>query len=200
MQANMEKDRTWDKHIAVVESQLNNVYNKTIGHTPFQVLFGYLPSFKDGVLRHATTNEKWEAVDDLRAKVGDRIVAEHQIWKERYDPKHCRPVLYQVGEVVFVRRPLQVTGESTKLQSKYRGPLVVSEVLPSDVYKVTSLQNEGGRHYSTTVHVSHIKGYHLPEAEAEVGPVIDEGPSTEIGPSTEVVSETGEVAEQLRRQ
>lgn len=66
--------------------------------------------------------------------------------------------------------------------------------------KVTSLQNEGGRHYSITVHVSHIKGYHLPEVEAEEGPVIDEGPSTETGPSTDVVSETGEVAEQLRRQ
>ncbi|KAL4153359.1 hypothetical protein QTP88_001192 [Uroleucon formosanum] len=63
MQANMETDCTWDKHITIVESQLNNAYNKTIGHTPFQVLFGYLPSFKDGVLRHATTTERWKAVD-----------------------------------------------------------------------------------------------------------------------------------------
>lgn len=167
MQANMETDRTWDKHITIVESQLNNAYNKTIGHTPFQVLFGYLPSFKDGVLRHTTTTERWEAVDQLRSKVRERIVAEHHIWKERYDPKHSQPVLYQVGEVVFIRKPPDVTGESTKLQSRYRGPLVITEVLPNDVYKVTSMQNEGGRRYATTVHVSHIKGYHLPETEGE---------------------------------
>jgi len=165
MQANMETDRTWDKHIAIAENQLNNAYNKTIGHTLFQVMFGYLPSFKDGALRHATTTERWEAVDQLQAKVLERIVAEHQ--SIVYDPKHSQPVLYQVGEVVFIRKPPEVTGESTKLQSKYTDvKLVITEIL-HNVDKVASLQNYGGRRYATTVQVSHFKGYHLPETEGE---------------------------------
>lgn len=77
---------------------------------------------------------------------------------------------------------------------------MVSEVLPNYVYKVTSLLNEGGRRYSTTVHVSHVKGYHLPEAEAEEGPIIEEEPYIEEKLNTEDVSEAGEVTEQLRRQ
>lgn len=94
-----------------MESQLNNVYNKTIGHKPLHVLFGYLPSFKDGVLCHTTTTGSWEAVDQLQVKVREWIVAEHQIWKKRFDPKHSRPVLYEVEEVVFIRKPPEVTAD-----------------------------------------------------------------------------------------
>jgi len=56
-------------------------------------------------------------------------------------------------------------GESTKLQFKYRSPLVLTEVLPNDVYRVAGLRVEAGKRYVTIVHVSHIKGYHLPANE-----------------------------------
>jgi hypothetical protein len=45
--------------------------------------------------------------------------------------------------------------------------LVVTEVASKDVYRVAGLKAENGRRYSTTVHVSHIKGYHLPETDDE---------------------------------
>jgi len=43
--------------------------------------------------------------------------------KNRYDQKHTKPVKYKVREVVFLRRPAFYTGEPTKLQPKFRGPL-----------------------------------------------------------------------------
>ena len=49
------------------------------------------------------------------------------------------------------------TGDSTKLQTKYRGPLVVYKVLPHDTYGVMDLQEDGRRRYATTVHVSQLK-------------------------------------------
>jgi len=165
MQSTMESDRTWDKRISDIECHLNNAYNKTIGGTPFHVLFGYYPSFRDGVLHHVTTNEVWDSTTLIQNRIRERISREHQQWKQRYDSKHARTIRYEVGEVVFIRRPPEATGESTKLQFKYRGPLVVTEVLPNDVYRVAGLRVEAGRRYVTVVHVSHIKGYHLPVSE-----------------------------------
>jgi len=165
MQSTMESDRTWDKHISDIECHLNNAYNKTIGDTPFHVLFGYYPTFRDGVLHRVTTNEVWDSTEQIQNKIRERIVREHQQWKQRYDSKHVKPIRYEIGEVVFIRRPPEVTGDSTKLQFKYRGPLVVTEVLPNDVYRVAGLRVEAGKRYVTVAHVSHIKGYHLPVNE-----------------------------------
>jgi len=167
MQSTMENNRTWDKTIKDIECHLNNAHNKTIGDTPFHVLYGYYPSFRDGTLRHATTAESWDSNIELQAKIRERIDREHDMWKQRYNSKHVKPVQYQVGDVVFIRRPTEVTGESTKLQVKYRGPLVVTRVLPNDVYRVSELQTENKRCYATTVHVTHIKGYNIPEDEEE---------------------------------
>jgi transposase InsO family protein len=47
LQVTAETEVTWDKKIAEMECQLNNAINKTIGDTPFHVLYGYYPSVTD---------------------------------------------------------------------------------------------------------------------------------------------------------
>jgi len=37
------------------------------------------------------------------------------MWKEKYDSKHCKPVIYKIGDIVFIKRPTEATGDSTKL-------------------------------------------------------------------------------------
>lgn len=125
-----------------MESQLNNAQNKTTGHTPFRSLHGYYPSFHDGALRHMTTEETYTDVEELRERVSARIEEEQRNWKQRYDKKHVRPAKYSIGEIVFLRRPAIYTGESTKLQSKFRGPLVVTKILPNDVYQVADVESK----------------------------------------------------------
>jgi len=163
----MENDRTWDKSIKEIECHLNNAHNKTINDTTIHVLYGYYLSFRDGVLRHATTAEVWNSSQKIQTTIRERIDREHQMWKQRYDSKHVKPIHYKEGDVVYIRRLTEATGESTKLQVKYRGPLVVTEVLPNYVYRVSELHTDDKRRYATTVHVSHIKGYHIPEDEEE---------------------------------
>lgn len=72
-----------------------------------------------------------------------------------------------VGEVVFIRKPPEHTGDSTKLQSKYRGPLVIMEVLSNYIYKVAAVRTNEGRLYAKTIHVGQLKGFHLPEDKEE---------------------------------
>ncbi|GIY34064.1 hypothetical protein CDAR_420001 [Caerostris darwini] len=55
------------------------------------------------------------------------------------------------------KTPIQ-TGEPTKTQPKYRGPLIITYVLPGDTYRVTQLgEKSKGHSYSTTAHVSQLK-------------------------------------------
>ncbi|CAI6354977.1 unnamed protein product [Macrosiphum euphorbiae] len=88
----MGSDRTWDRHISDVECHLNNAYNKTIGDTPFHVLFGYYPSFRDGVLHHVTKVDEWDSTAEIQNKIRERITKEHQMWKQRYDSRHVKPM------------------------------------------------------------------------------------------------------------
>lgn len=65
--------------------------------------------------------------------------------------------------MVYIRILPELTGEPTEFQVKYRGPLVITTVLPHDVYRVTEIQSHDGHQYATSNHVSKLKGYHLPQ-------------------------------------
>jgi len=65
LQANMTNERNWDKTLLEVESQLSNSQNKTVGNTPFRILYGYHASFREGVQRHITVEEEYEDVAKL---------------------------------------------------------------------------------------------------------------------------------------
>ncbi|GBO14268.1 hypothetical protein AVEN_73432-1 [Araneus ventricosus] len=53
----------------------------------------------------------------------------------------------------------KTTGESRKTQTRYRGPMVVTEILPSDTYRISQLEPSNGRPYSTLAHVIQLKAW-----------------------------------------
>lgn len=137
------------------------------------MLHGYYPSFHDGILRHLVTEEQPTDVTKLQEKARETIEKEQRVWKTRYDAKHITPAQYKVGEIIFLRTPPKHTGEPTKLQPKYRGPFVVSKVLPNDTYQITDVIVKDGRQYRTTVHATHMKGYKLGPELDDIGEEID---------------------------
>ena len=62
-----------------------------------------------------------------------------------------------MGDIVVVKSGKVATGESTKYQMPNKGPLVVTEVFPSDTYRVQSLSAKGNSKKAKTAHVSQIK-------------------------------------------
>lgn len=62
--------------------------------------------------------------------------------------------MLSTGDIVFLRRPPVPTGTSTKLQPKYRGPMIVTAVCNGDTYKIADLHHEGRHFYATTAHIS----------------------------------------------
>lgn len=75
--------------------------------------------------------------------------------------------------MIFLITPPRHTGESTKLQPKFRGMFVVSKVLPNDTYQITDVLVKDGRQYRTTIHATHMKGYKLGLESDDIGEEID---------------------------
>ncbi|GBL87286.1 hypothetical protein AVEN_270547-1 [Araneus ventricosus] len=74
-----------------------------------------------------------------------------------YDKEKSGNLSFRNGEIVAIRRNPKATGESTKIEPRYRGPMVVTEILPSDTYRISQLEPSNGRPYATIVHVSQLK-------------------------------------------
>ncbi|GBN30027.1 hypothetical protein AVEN_67207-1 [Araneus ventricosus] len=76
-----------------------------------------------------------------------------------YDKKKLDKLSFRKGEIVAIRRNPKATGESTKSQPRYRGPMVVTEILSSDTYRISQLEPSNGRLYATTAHISQLKAW-----------------------------------------
>ncbi|CAB0032348.1 unnamed protein product [Trichogramma brassicae] len=147
----------WDKNLAKLENDLNASINKTTGKTPFEMLYGYIPRFEEGLSRVLTcAAETYRLPIDVRNEAIKRIEQEQVNAKARYDKARVTNVKYDVGDIVFMKQNKIATGDSTKLQSRYKGPLVITEALPADTYRVQNL-NAKNDSKDTTSHVSQLK-------------------------------------------
>ena len=133
------------------------------GATEFcrKYFFGFTPSIGDnGLLQITRQREGSRQPRDVQREIRSRIIEQQRESKARFDARRYAGAKYAVGNVVVMKTPSVSTGDSTKLQPAYRGPLVVEEVLPADTYRLRTLNPEvGGRIYNTTAHVSQVKLY-----------------------------------------
>ncbi|GBL97090.1 hypothetical protein AVEN_254129-1 [Araneus ventricosus] len=76
-----------------------------------------------------------------------------------YDKEKLGKLSFRNGGIGVVRRHPKATGESTKTQPRYRGPMVVTEILTSDTYRISQLELSNGRLHATMAHVSQLKAW-----------------------------------------
>ena len=151
--------KSWDREIPRLERDLNTTISKTTGKTPFEMIYGYIPRFEDGLTRALTVDsESYRCPTEIRREAIGRIDREKSKTKKRYDKSRLKNVVYEVGDIVYVKRNKSSTGESTELQPRFKGPLVIVGILSSDTYRVQSLNSKGSApRTDTTAHVSQIK-------------------------------------------
>ena len=124
LQANLANDegRTWDKNLDKLEKDLNSLINKTTGRTPFEMMYGYIPRFREGFQRELTINmETYRIPEKIREETRHRIESEQLLAKERYDKARIKNVKYESGDIVFMRSNPIATGEyfrPTHIESK----------------------------------------------------------------------------------
>uniref|UniRef100_A0ABD2W8I8 RNA-directed DNA polymerase n=1 Tax=Trichogramma kaykai TaxID=54128 RepID=A0ABD2W8I8_9HYME len=152
------KEKDWDVNIKNIECDLNMTVSAATGKAPFESLYGYLPSYNEGPSRTLKVhNEIYNPPQETQADIREKIKLAQTKYKTYYDKNRYKYVKYQVGDIVFMKRQPNATGESKKLQAVYTDPLVVIAVCPSDVYRVKKLNDCKNKNYETTAHVSQLK-------------------------------------------
>ncbi|XP_064463329.1 uncharacterized protein K02A2.6-like [Ornithodoros turicata] len=179
--------KDWDAEIPSIERDLNNAVCKTTDKTPFETLHGYSLNFYDGRL-HQLADERndatWSDPRKLQKQAREKILEEQEHMKAHYDKRHYRATEYQVGDIVVLQRAPEKTGQPTKTQQKYRGPLVVTQCIPGGTYRVMDLREGGRQHrFATTAHVSQMKPWGHRE-----DPSIEEDESNESDEEEDVES------------
>lgn len=158
----------WDADLPEVQRVINNSESKVTTRTPFELLHGYRPRFHLGRLRAITkTSEDWMPPEELREVAREKQAVQKAKMKEAYDRHRHDNTHYVVGEIVVMKRAPNCTGESTKLQDRYRGPLVVTEILDGDTYRVEELDSAKKSRFATTAHVSQLKSWKLSDEDGE---------------------------------
>lgn len=141
-----EDGRKWDAELKDLQWILNAQTNKTNGCSPNEVVFRY--QLRDR-LRNKVLAVLQEDDDDMEvaendatlADIGLRADAEKAKWKKRFDANHRTPKVYAEGDMVLLEHLAPATGESRKLEPRYRGPYIVQKVLEHDRYLVGDIED-----------------------------------------------------------
>jgi len=121
-------------------------------------MHGFKPRFHHGPMRELSANAgEWTSSEESRTAAWVRIFQKQTMIKKRYNSGWHENFHYKPGEIVVMTSPPVHNGESTKLQKKYRGPMVIKEMLPGDVYRVVQLAADENKQYATTTHVTQLK-------------------------------------------
>lgn len=144
-------DRTdWPSHLDVIRRNINAAVNRSTGRSPCELLYGFHPRFVE-LVEDSTRNP-----NRMRAEAITRTETAQAKQKRYFDRKHCRGETLSVGQIVFAKAAAEATGMSTKLQPRYRGPLVVVKRIAQDTYRCQSLNTEGTI-LDTNFHISALR-------------------------------------------
>lgn len=138
-----EDARKWDVDRRKFQWTINSQVNKTIGCSPNEVVFRYkLRNDVDNKLLaalHETDDVEQPNESPTLEEIGRIADAEKNKWKVRYNSKHRVPTVYAENDLVLVENQAPSTGESRKLEPKYRGPYIIKRALDCDRYIVADL-------------------------------------------------------------
>lgn len=164
----------WYKYLSLAQQMLNTVAHRSIGMSPFRLLFGTHPRLKDRPDIREMLEEEWittfqDSRDELRVQAKNNITRIQRENKRNYDRKRKRAKDYIHGDLIAIKRTQQGPGQ--KLTHKFLGPYEVTKVLRRDRYLVTKIGEQEGP-LKTTTSADHMK----PWVHEDYPPSEDEEP------------------------
>jgi len=125
---------------------LNTTFQRSIGTSPFQLMFGTKMRITEDVqLNELIDEEIKQRFEDSRYKL--RSIARDQIKKTQeenrktYNKKRKASTRYEVGDLVAIKRTQ--LGPGLKLKIKFLGPYKITEVRANDRYSISKIDGEG---------------------------------------------------------
>lgn len=139
--ATIKDEKKWDECISRIKWGINTTVSSTTDKSPYEMLLGFQPrGAYDAPLAAEVSQDEVEDVKVLRANVAAKIEERQRAQKRYYDSRHSKPVVYNAGQHVLIRRAkCSNDGNSRKLEPNYKGPYVITKVLDNDRYVVEDM-------------------------------------------------------------
>lgn len=164
--------KSWDSKLCKAEFAHNHALNRTLGFSPFQVVYGIVPRcpldlslLPDKSRLHGTAVDFVAELESVHRSARVQLEKTTAKYKKAADSKR-REVLFSPGDLVWVyltkdRLPLH---EYNKLRSRKIGPLEVMECINPNAYRIR-LPNHIRTHGVFNVkHLSRFHGDNVPVA------------------------------------
>lgn len=153
------KREEWFKFLDLAQLHLNCAPHRSIGTTPFHLLFGaHAHTRDDPQIRELLENEWIDNFQsnrtDLRSQAKECIAKIQRENRFTYNKKRKAAAKYSENDLVAIKRTQ--LGPGLKLANKYLGPYTVIQVLRNDRYIVQKIgEHEGPLKTSTSA--DHMK-------------------------------------------
>lgn len=138
-----EEPKDWDSALHVLQWSINSTKNSTTGYSPNELIFDYKPTdlIQNRLLAAVQDDVQNEeiSINEKRIMAAENIKSERERWKKRFDSKHSNPKLYVEGDLILIQNEPPATGESRKLEPKYKGPYIIARVLGNDRYLIEDI-------------------------------------------------------------
>ncbi|KAJ8937455.1 hypothetical protein NQ314_011844 [Rhamnusium bicolor] len=143
----MDIKNDWDQKLFDVQWSLNTTVHRVIKCTPFELVFRHRGiGLHDNPLtmeiRELNQNRVSLTDDNKIEKVADLLESNRAKQAEYYNKHRAQAVKFLLGDLVMVENRIPSTGDSRKLEPKYRGPYEVTRVLDNDRYIVEDILGE----------------------------------------------------------
>ena len=182
----------WDDHVAIACLAINATTHTTTKFSPYEVLTGRklrLP--REPIEMSDETDCYTESIhaqlELIRRRVDENMQRSADSSKRYYDSKH-QEKKFNLGDKVLIYFDPGKKADANKFTERYRGPYVIEEIKPHDIYKTRMI----GKKKVTMAHVSRIKPYisNANEPEEPTPEIIDmDAAEEEIEAETEVEAE-----------
>lgn len=123
--------RSWRDAVGEVQLAINSTFNKSTGHTPYQLLTGCDQS-PPAIAALSDVVERLD-LETCRHEAKIRMDERAKVQKEQFDKTKAKISHFKVGDVVLVKQNPRAIN---KLDSKFRGPCVITQVNDNDRYTV----------------------------------------------------------------
>jgi hypothetical protein len=139
-----EHHNSWDQILPQAEFAYNDSVNRSIGKSPFHILYGTQPrgvselrESEQGATSSASTEEFAEAMQELHSQVKQRLMKSNQEYKHRAD-QWKRQLQFEVGDLVLahLRKERFPRGTYNKLKMKKIGPCKVLKKFRENAYEI----------------------------------------------------------------
>lgn len=148
----------WYQNTDRVQQCINKTYQRSIGMTPFQLLFGVKMKTKDDIEAQSLIEQEIieTFIDDreqLREQAKKQILVVAEENKRTFNAKRKQATKYEVGDLVAIKRTQ--FGTKLKLQAKSFGPYKITASKRNDRYQVKKIGIHEGP-YCTSTSADHM--------------------------------------------